>query len=761
VGTHLSDLAGFTADTGGALNSTLTYEFYTGTQSDILNDYTSVTGRPQLPPKWAFGLWMSANEWNTQAKVNTELAKVTSSSIPHTVMVLEQWSDEATFYLWKGATYTPTNGGTPLNYSDLTFPTGSPWTDPKSMVDAAHAQGIHMVLWQVPVLKENFSTNPSSAPQQHLNDKAYAAAHGYLVGDGTGSAYRIPSSQWFGDSTMPDFTNAASTSWWMGKRAYLFNDVGIDGMKTDGSEMIFGRNATFSDGRKGDEMHNAYPNAYTKAYSDFVQTETGNNGVLFSRAGTSGAQSNSIFWAGDQSSTFTSFQDSVRAGQSAGESGVPFWTWDMAGFTGNFPSSELYLRSAAQETFSPMMQYHSEKADPSPSEERTPWNVQVRTGDTTVMPIFTKFANVRMNLIPYLYTSADESASTGVPMMRAMSLAVPGDTAAAGYDQQYMLGSQLLVAPLTTQGQTTKSVYLPAGEWYDFWNGGRAIGGAVKSYSADTSTIPVYAKSGAVIPLNLNADYEVGGTIGNDVNNYANLAFRIYPSISSSYSYFEDSANAHRTIGVTSDRAAGTVTVNFPPLTTKSTLQVSNTKPSGVTAGGTALTQQATLAGLKSATTGWYWDQVQQLTHVKVGSSTAPRSIVLSGVDKAAYEAEFGTQSGVSTNTNHAAYTGIGFVDGFDALNDAVQLDVQADATASTKIQLRYANATGSTATRTIKVDGATVGTVSFPSLANWDTWGTATLTMSLTAGKHTIRVEYASGNSGAINLDNIVLSRR
>ncbi len=761
VGTHLTDLAGFTADTGGALNSTLTYEFYTGSQSEVLDDYTSTTGRPQLPPKWAFGLWMSANEWNTQQEVEAELAQVTSSGIPHTVMVLEQWSDEATFYLWKGANYTPTDGSTALDSADLSFPAGAPWTNPAAMVANAHNKGIKMVLWQVPILKENFSSNPATAPQQHLNDKAYAASHGYLVKDASNNPYRIPSGQWFGDSTMPDFTNSAATAWWMDKRAYLFDDLGIDGMKTDGSEMIFGRDVKFSDGRTGDEMHNAYPNEYTGAYNAFVKSKKGNNGVLFSRAGTSGGQSSSIFWAGDQTSSFAAFRDAVRAGQSAGQSGFPFWSWDMAGFTGAFPSSELYLRSAAQATFSPIMQYHSEKSDPAPSEARTPWNVQSRSGDNTVVPKFTKFANVRMNLLPYLYTEADASASTGVPMMRAMSLAFPGDSTAAGYEQQYLFGSQLLVAPITTQGETTKSVYLPAGEWYDFWNGGRAIGAGAKDYYTDTSSIPVYAKAGAVIPLNLNADYELGGTVGNDVDSYDNLAFRIYPDTSSSYSYFEDSAGAHRNITVSSNRVTGTVSVGFPALTTKSTLQVSGTKPTSVTVQGVALTQQTTLAGLKAASTGWFWDSTQQLTLVKVASSATARTVLLSGVDKAAYEAEFATLGATSTNVDHPGYTGKGFVDGFATVGDSVSFEVKADAAGTNTLRLRYANAAGTAATRTVKVDGVTVGTVSMPSLANWDTWGVATLATTLTAGKHTVRVEYASGNTGGINLDNLVLSRQ
>ncbi|TDO46349.1 alpha-glucosidase (family GH31 glycosyl hydrolase) [Kribbella sp. VKM Ac-2527] len=757
LGTHLSDMAGFTVDTGGALNSTVDYHFFTGTRAEIVDQYTAVTARPKLPPKWSFGLWMSANEWNTQAEVNAELANVTNNNIPHSAMVLEQWSDEATFYLWHGATYTPKPGNQALTYNDLTFPAGTAWSNPKAMVTAAHNQGIKMVLWQIPVLKQDFDTNPPTAPQQHVNDRDYAVAQGYVLGDGAGGPYRIPSGQWFGNSTVPDFTSTAATNWWMSKRSYLIDEVGVDGFKTDGSEAVFGRNVTSASGRKGDELHNAYPNEYTRSYKELVESKLGTQGVLFSRGGTAGAQANSIFWAGDQASTFDAFQQAVRAGQSAGQSGIPFWSWDMAGFTGTFPSSELYLRSAAQATFSPVMQYHSEKSNPGTSEARTPWNVQARTGDSTVIPKFRKFANTRMNLIPYLYTEAKNASTTGLPMMQSMSVAFPTDTTAAAQEQQYMFGRQLLVAPITTQGATSKSVYLPAGEWYDFWNGGRAQGAGTKVYNADTSTIPVYAKAGAIVPLNLNANYELGGTIGNSVDTYTNLTFRVYPSGTTNYAYFEDSANQTRTVTSTENFAGHQVTVSVPPLATKSTLQVASTQPTSVTKDGATMTAHATLAALQAATEGWYWDSIQQLTHVKTASSAAARSVVLNGVDKAGYEAEFGDNTGTSTNTDHPGYTGTGFVDGFESAGDAVSVDANASTTGSHVLKFRYSNGAATAATRTIQVDGVTVGTLNLPSTGNWDTWGTATLTTNLTAGKRVVKAIYASGG---INLDNITVAR-
>jgi alpha-glucosidase (family GH31 glycosyl hydrolase) len=754
-GTHLSDMAGFTVDTGGETDPTLEYYLFTGTPEDIVDDYTAASGRPQLPPKWAFGLWMSANEWNEQSEIEAELAKVGTYDIPHSAIVLEQWSDEATFYVWHGADYTPTSGAGSLNYSDLTFPAGTAWTDPKSMVDAFHAEGIRVLLWQIPVLKENFDTNPATAPQQHLNDQAYAETQGFVVKNADGTPYRVPTGQWFGDSTVPDFTSTAATDWWMSKRRYLLDDIGIDGFKTDGGEMIYGRHTQFADGRRGDELHNAYPGEYTDAYNDYVQTKTGGDGAIFSRAGTHGAQTRSIYWAGDQESTFAAFREALRAGLTAGQSGVPFWAWDMAGFTGDFPSAELYLRSAAQAALSPVMQYHSEKANPSTSEARTPWNVQARTGDGTVIDRFRHFANVRMNLLPYIWTEAHRSADTGTPMMRAMGFEFPGDANVVREDDQYMFGEQLLVAPITTQGANSVDIALPAGEWYDLWNGGRAQGGTTKTYWADTSTIPVYVRAGAIVPMDLDNSYALGSGVGNDVSSHDNLTFRIYPQGATSYDYWDDASSSYRTIQV-AEQWGTEVTVDVPSLSETVTLQVAATKPLSVTAGGAGVIERSSIADLAANATGWFWDPAQHLIHVKVPSSVSTQLVVLAGVHKAPYEAEFGAHTAVATNTNHAGYTGTGFVDQFTSLGDAVEVDAYAATSGSYDIVLRYANATGATATRTVRVDGNVAGTVSLPPLANWGTWGEVTVTTTLTAGPRDIRVAYESSDTGAINLDHV-----
>ncbi|HHV98942.1 MAG TPA: carbohydrate-binding protein [Clostridiaceae bacterium] len=750
MATERNDMYSFTADTGGSSNSILDYYFIYGSDlKDVISNYTDITGKAPLPPKWVFGLWMSANEWDRQSEVIGAIDNAKAYGIPATAIVLEQWSDESTFYIFNDATYTPKPGNQSFSYSDFTF--GGRWPNPKAMVDYAHDNGLKVILWQVPIQK--YMSYPYT---QKDIDEAYMISQGYAVGDGSGGQYRIPWGQWFENSLLLDFTNVNAKNWWMSKRAYLFDGVGIDGFKTDGGEMVWGKNVTFSNGKKGDEMRNFYPNEYIKAYYEYARSKN-SNAYTFSRSGTAGAQLYGGYWAGDQSSTFTSYQQAVMAGLTANISGVPFWGWDLAGFTGPFPTPELYKRSTAMAAFSPIMQFHSEKANPSPSEERSPWNVQARTGDTSIISTFAKFANIRMNLLPYIYSEAKKTSTTGIPLMRAMAIEYPNDTNTYDLTAQYMFGDNLLVAPIVNEGETNKSIYLPSGEWIDFWWGAQRPGGRTITYWASVNDIPVFVKAGSIIPMNLNSQYELGGTIGNNLTSYTNLTFRIYPHGTTSYDWYDDIGGSVKTIVSTEAYGAGTETISLPAVGSTTTLQVFTTKPTSVKVGGTTLTQYSTLSGLIGASTGWYYDTAQKFTYVKVGPSTSTRTIVLSGVNKVEYEAEFATMHAVSTNTNHAGYMGTGFIDGFETVGDYAQFDIFSKTAGNRTIKLRYSSAAGN-ASRAIYVNGVKIQDVTLPKTANWDTWDTVSITVPLNAGHNTIKVSYDSTNSLGINLDNIAL---
>ncbi len=494
-------------------DETLTILWFTGSNPlDIIGQFTQVTGPAVLPPLWAFGLWMSGNEWNSQARVMHEVEQSLAHAIVPSVLVIEAWSDETTFYVWNDAQYTPTPGHAALRYEDFSFPADGKWPDPREMVDWLHDRDIRILLWLTPVFKASDGLNP-----QHEADRVTFEQQGYGVREADGALYKVRPF-WFRDGYLWDVTNPAACAWWLKKRAYLLEDLGIDGFKTDGGEHLWGSATRFADGRRGDELWNVYPQLYTEAYYQFVTEKRNGNALTFSRAGFVGSQRSPVHWAGDENSTWDAFRHSVLAGLSAGISGIPFWGWDLGGFSGDVPSAELYLRSTAMAAFCPIMQYHSEfNQHREPCHYRTPWNIQTRAGDEQVISPFRFFVNVRHNLMPYIWQEAQFAAQTGQPMMRALAL---WHREASPY--QYFFGRDLLVCPVVEADVTTWPVYLPEGDWFDFWTHDRFTGGQHVQVAAPLDRIPVFVRAGAAIPVKWGANRQWGeyvplGPLPNDM----------------------------------------------------------------------------------------------------------------------------------------------------------------------------------------------------------------------------------------------------
>lgn len=478
--------------------------FFSGEPRQVLEAYTNLTGKPTLPPDWIYTLWVSGNEWNSQARVMEVIERSEAAGIPVGVVVIEAWADETTFYVFNDAAYTPRDPAQPPRLTDFTFPADGHWPDPKGMVDELHRRGIKLLLWQIPVLKsfedvENSMTERALAGQkpqldsleQHRRDTAYALEQGYVVLNADGTPYKNPAI-WFNGAYVLDVTNPAARRWWMSKRAYLMEELGVDGFKTDGGEHLWGNDLRFSDGRLGAELINAYPRIYTQMYYDALQA-AGRGGVCFSRAGFAGSQNAPCHWAGDENSTFEAFRASIVAGLSAGLSGIPFWGWDIGGFSGPLPTADLYLRATAMAVFCPIMQYHSEyNAFRPPLRDRTPWNVAEQNGAPWVVEEFARLARLRVELAPYLEKTGRGSAQTGEPLMRALILDWPADLNCRSIEDQYMFGSAYLVAPVVEEAAEVRDVYLPAGQWRDYWDGTLLEGGRwLRAYQAPLREKPV------------------------------------------------------------------------------------------------------------------------------------------------------------------------------------------------------------------------------------------------------------------------------
>ena len=449
---------------------------FSGSPEEIVAAYMRLTGEPVLPPDWVFGPWISANHWDSREKLERAVAQAEEHGFPVSVAVVEAWSDEATFYRFRSDTL---------------------WPEPEEMIERLHEKGIRLILWQIPVYKQ---LEPHEKPNAQLErDWDEAVRRGLCVKNADGTPYRIPEGHWFAGSLVPDFTNPETVESWFSRREHL-TGLGVDGFKTDGGEFILSDSARFFDGTDGAEGRNLYPQMYTGAYTEHLKPGQ----ALFSRAGYVGAHTTPILWAGDQVSTFDELRSQLNAGLSASASGVIFWGFDIGGFAGKLPSPELYLRATQLACFAPIMQWHSEpdggqfkllQPGMEGNNERSPWNIERAFGMTGYTEQVRRWHLLRMELLPYIRAEAAKCVESCRPLMRPMAYAFPGDARCVGIDDEYMFGDALLVAPVLSEGVSEREVYLPGGEWRDFYTGERLPGGqTLRCECADA--IPVFIRQG-------------------------------------------------------------------------------------------------------------------------------------------------------------------------------------------------------------------------------------------------------------------------
>lgn len=474
---------------------------FRGTPEQIIREYMSLFGPPVLPPEWVLGTWVSANRWNSREDVYALLDKLKRYDFPASVVVLEAWSDEATFYIWNGAQYTPVPNGQPLQYEDFDF-SHSPWPDPAGMIRDLHKAGLRLLLWQVPVYKKR-GEEETVNPQNEL-DRIDAAARKLCVTMPDGTPYTIPAGNWFSGSMVPDFTNPETVRSWFAKRKYLL-DMGIDGFKTDGGEFIYSDDAMFRDGSTGKEGVNRYARDYARHYLDFV----GHSGVIFSRAGFSGQHTVPCLWAGDQQSQNSELASVLKAGLSASASGILFWGFDLAGFAGPLPTLDLYRRATQMACFCPIMQWHSEPdggqfrelmPGAQGNNERSPWNMAKSGAAPGFLAEMRYWHKLHEKLRPYLWKTAQACVRESRPIMRSLVYEWPGDALAVNCQDEYMLGNDLLVAPLLEENAERREVYLPEGIWYGLFDGKEYTGGQIVT-AGGNGKLPVFTRNGFALEV--------------------------------------------------------------------------------------------------------------------------------------------------------------------------------------------------------------------------------------------------------------------
>ena len=447
----------------------------------ILENFTALAGRAIVPPYWAFAPWMGRDVHQNAAQVLEDVDKTRTLGLPASVIVIDSpWATSYNSYKFN-----------PKQFDDAA-----------GMVKHLHGEGYKLVLWHTPWIDSQSNTpgEPGFADKMlaHAENYDEAAGNGFFVETPDGKPY--VARWWKGLGSMIDFTNPSAKRWWQDQVRQAIS-AGADGFKDDDGEGSFLADVKFADGTDKRLMRNRYAVLYNNAMEELIQKDMKGNGVLFARSvttdGHAGANGIGFVWGGDNESSFSpenGLPSAVTAGLNAGMSGIPLWTSDLGGYlkVGATQDPLVQMRWTEYSAFSPTMEILSQTNE-------QPWNWDEKAGGSQALDVYRKYATLHMSLFPYRYAAAQEAAKTGMPVMRALVLQHQNDDRARTTKDEYMFGPDFLVAPVLDEN-TRRVVYLPEGDWVDYWTGTRFSGGKVMLVDAPADVLPLYVRAGAVIP---------------------------------------------------------------------------------------------------------------------------------------------------------------------------------------------------------------------------------------------------------------------
>lgn len=421
----------------------------------VISKYNKLTGGSVLPPEWTFGLWLSTS-FTTDYSEETVMSFIDGMferDIPVSVFHFD-------CFWMKGFEWSN------MEWDKEQFP------DPVGLLQRLHDKGLKVCIWINPYISQK-------SPLFKIGKEK-----GYFIKHTDGSVWQWD--LWQPGNAVVDFTNPEARAWYQGLLKNLL-DMGVDCFKTDFGERIPMHDAVFFNGGNPEGEHNYYTHRYNKAVFELLQQEKGEDeAVVFARSGTVGGQQYPVHWGGDNLSQFHSMADSLRGGLSLMSSGYTFWSHDIGGFEEN-ASPSIYKRWTQFGLLSSHSRYHGN------IEYRVPWLFDEEAVDVT-----RKFTQLKLDMMPYIYSQAKESVEAGIPLMRPMYLEFPEDQNTATLDRQYMLGSDVLVAPVMTE-EGDVDYYLPAGKWEHILDG-RVVevteNGRWMTENYDFMSLPLWRKIG-------------------------------------------------------------------------------------------------------------------------------------------------------------------------------------------------------------------------------------------------------------------------
>ncbi len=482
-----------------AKSGNLDYYYIAGeSMPEIVEGYTYLTGRCPLPQKWTLGYHQSRWGYVTQEDVAAVADTLREKDIPCDSIHFDiDYMDGYRVFTWDKEKY---HG------------------DPVKFLAELAEKGFKSVAILDPGVKKD--------PGYLVYDQGLE--NGYFARTPEGDIYT--NAVWPGESVFPDFGKPEVRTWWAGLHAFLVKS-GVRGIWNDMNEpasfqgplpdeVIFTDEAQTT---THDKIHNVYGHLMSKAAYAGMLAHDGRRPFIITRACYAGSQKCTTAWTGDNTSMWGNLQMMIPQLCNMGLSGMPFVGTDIGGFGGD-TNGELLVRWVEAACFSPLFRNHSSMG----TRFQEPWQF----GEEAER-IYRKYVKLRYRLIPYLYDLFYEHTVTGAPVLRPLVFHYEKDEYARTCNDEFMVGGRLLVAPVVQQGMTKRLVYLPAGEWYDYWTRERFVGPRWMIRDAPLDVLPLYVKAGSILPMMEDQSY-----VGERVSD--TLLLDVFPGEGSWLHYVDD-----------------------------------------------------------------------------------------------------------------------------------------------------------------------------------------------------------------------------
>ncbi|HQA73457.1 TIM-barrel domain-containing protein [Flavobacterium sp.] len=469
---HFDNAAIGYLDLDSQKNNTVTYETISGrktyqvivddTWENLITNYTDLTGKQPLPPRWAFGNFSSRFGYHSQEEVENTIKKFQEDNIPVDAIILDLY--------WFGKTIKGTMGN--LDWDKDNFP------NPEKMIANLKAKGVNTIL-----ITEPFVLTTSSKWKE-------AVAQNILVTD----AKNKPATWdfYFGNTSVVDIFKPEGAAWFWNVYKRLINQ-GVGGMWGDlGEPEVFPSEVKTAAG-PADEVHNIYGHNWAKLIADgYAKDFPNQRPFILMRAGYSGSQRYGMIpWSGDVNRSWGGLASQMEIAMQMGMQGMGYMHSDLGGFAGDYFDNELYLRWLQYGVFQPIFRPHAQEEVAS----------EVAKKDIATKAIAKKSVELRYQLLPYIYTLAFENSTSGKPLMRPLFFEEPTNEKALNEKESYLWGNDFLVKPITKAGVTATEVYFPkSSNWFDFYTDKSYKAGTTATVAVGTDYIPVFVRGGSFIP---------------------------------------------------------------------------------------------------------------------------------------------------------------------------------------------------------------------------------------------------------------------